>query len=299
MKLLVENLSRLVTQAELQEAFAPYGGLLSVALITDPQTQRSVGSALVDFASEEDAAKAAAATNGTTFHVRRLHVRPAPENAAELEIARAVRHTRGGQRPDKSAKSLMAANSEPVSTVGDAADPDRRLREGLLADLRRVNELLLKARKAERAFRAQLNALGRLRLRKEVADLVRPIKKWMMRFQRLQPRLSKASKEELKEARARLREIKQNLREANSHWCALAKAFEQESRQEEQEFVQAQLRERLERRRHERQELLAKAKRSAPHESDDVGNGLIGAAALAGLFFKTMFAKPMKPEPKK
>jgi len=68
-KMFVGNLSFQTTEADIREAFAQFGNVESVAIITDRDTGRSKGFGFVEM-SEEDANKAIAKMNGTELKGR-------------------------------------------------------------------------------------------------------------------------------------------------------------------------------------------------------------------------------------
>ena len=73
-KLFVGNLSWNVTDAQLNELFAPHGEVLSAQVIQDRATGRSKGFGFVEFSSQEAAEAAIAAINGKEIDGRRLNV---------------------------------------------------------------------------------------------------------------------------------------------------------------------------------------------------------------------------------
>ena len=75
-KMFVGNLSFQTTEADIREAFAQFGNVESVAIITDRDTGRSKGFGFVEMA-EEDANKAMAKMNGTELKGRALTVNEA------------------------------------------------------------------------------------------------------------------------------------------------------------------------------------------------------------------------------
>jgi RNA recognition motif-containing protein len=76
-KLYVGNLSYTTHDEDLREAFSKIGEVLSVTLIVDQTTGRSKGFGFVEMASDEDAAKAITAMNGTMFMDRTITVNEA------------------------------------------------------------------------------------------------------------------------------------------------------------------------------------------------------------------------------
>jgi hypothetical protein len=76
-KLYVGNLSYNTHEQDLQEAFSKIGEVLSATLIVDQTNGRSKGFGFVEMASDEDAAKAIAALNGTSFMDRTITVNEA------------------------------------------------------------------------------------------------------------------------------------------------------------------------------------------------------------------------------
>jgi len=90
-KLYVGNLSYNITEDEIKDAFAPFGEVQSVKIITDAATGRSKGFGFVEMANDEDADKAITSLNGTTVMERAINVseaRPQTERGG-----------RGGSRP--------------------------------------------------------------------------------------------------------------------------------------------------------------------------------------------------------
>ncbi|MFH1415772.1 MAG: RNA-binding protein [Elusimicrobiota bacterium] len=81
-KLYVGNLSYSTTESQLQEMFAKYGEVKSVAVITDRDSGRSKGFGFIEMSTPEEAKKAVEALNDTEYEGRNLRVneaRPKPE----------------------------------------------------------------------------------------------------------------------------------------------------------------------------------------------------------------------------
>src|SRR5512139_3480944 len=76
-KLYVGNLSYNTVEEDLREAFSKIGEVVSATLIVDQASGRSKGFGFVEMASDEDAAKAIAAMNGTVFMERTITVNEA------------------------------------------------------------------------------------------------------------------------------------------------------------------------------------------------------------------------------
>ena len=76
-KLHVGNLSYNTLEDDLREAFSKFGEVLSTTLIVDQMTGRSKGFGFVEMASNDDADKAIAAMNGTSFMDRTITVNEA------------------------------------------------------------------------------------------------------------------------------------------------------------------------------------------------------------------------------
>jgi|OpeIllAssembly_1097287.scaffolds.fasta_scaffold902858_1 RNA recognition motif-containing protein len=76
-KLYVGNLSYNTMEEDLKEAFSKIGEVVSATLIVDQASGRSKGFGFVEMASDEDAAKAIATMNGTTFMDRTITVNEA------------------------------------------------------------------------------------------------------------------------------------------------------------------------------------------------------------------------------
>ncbi len=78
----VGNLSYRVTPEELQEAFAQYGAVERVNIVTDRDTGQSRGFAFVEMSDRQAAEAAIAQLNGATLNGRAINVneaRPRPE----------------------------------------------------------------------------------------------------------------------------------------------------------------------------------------------------------------------------
>ena len=76
-KLYVGNLSYNTMEEDLREAFSKIGEVVSATLIVDQSSGRSKGFGFVEMASDEDAAKAITAMNGTMFMERTITVNEA------------------------------------------------------------------------------------------------------------------------------------------------------------------------------------------------------------------------------
>lgn len=73
-KLYVGNLSFEVTSAELQDVFSEFGEVASANVIVDKFTNRSKGFGFVEFANDDDAAKAISALNDQEYKGRNMRV---------------------------------------------------------------------------------------------------------------------------------------------------------------------------------------------------------------------------------
>jgi cold-inducible RNA-binding protein len=73
-KLYVGNLSYSMTEGQLREAFAAYGEVVSVSIITERDTGRSKGFGFVEMSTEEEAKAALSGMNGAEFGGRALKV---------------------------------------------------------------------------------------------------------------------------------------------------------------------------------------------------------------------------------
>ncbi len=93
-KLYVGNLSYSTHEDDLREAFSKIGEVLSATLIIDQTSGRSKGFGFVEMASDEDAAKAIAAMNGTSFMERTITVNEARPKTERSGGGRGV--NRGG-----------------------------------------------------------------------------------------------------------------------------------------------------------------------------------------------------------
>ena len=77
MRIFVGNLSYNTHEEDLREAFSKIGEVVSATLIVDQSSGRSKGFGFVEMASDEDAAKAITAMNGTSFMERTITVNEA------------------------------------------------------------------------------------------------------------------------------------------------------------------------------------------------------------------------------
>ena len=91
-KLYVGNLSYNTHEEDLREAFSKIGEVVSATLIVDQTSGRSKGFGFVEMAKDEDAEKAIAAMNGTSFMDRTITV-----NEAKPRTERSGSGGRGGR----------------------------------------------------------------------------------------------------------------------------------------------------------------------------------------------------------
>lgn len=78
----VGNLSFQTSQEELQQAFAQYGAVERVSIVTDKQTGQSRGFGFVEMTNADEAEQAITQLNGAQLNGRRMNVneaRPRPE----------------------------------------------------------------------------------------------------------------------------------------------------------------------------------------------------------------------------
>jgi len=94
-KLFVGNLPYSTTEADLEAAFAEYGELVSVKLITDRATGRSKGIAFVEYVNEADAKAAIEALHETEMDGRNMIVAAA---RPPVKRERSFGSDRGGDR---------------------------------------------------------------------------------------------------------------------------------------------------------------------------------------------------------
>jgi RNA recognition motif-containing protein len=76
-KLYVGNLPYTVDSSELQQIFSAHGTVVSAQIISDRETGRSKGFGFVEMSSDEEAAAATEALNGSDFNGRPLTVNEA------------------------------------------------------------------------------------------------------------------------------------------------------------------------------------------------------------------------------
>lgn len=82
-KIYVGNLASSVVNEALAEKFSKYGVVYSAKIITDRETNRSMGFAFVEMASAEDAEKAIMNLNGSVIEGRLINV---------TEVSRPILH---------------------------------------------------------------------------------------------------------------------------------------------------------------------------------------------------------------
>jgi len=97
----VGNLSYQTTQEDLQQAFAQYGGVERVNIVTDRETGQPRGFAFVEMTERRDAETAIAQLNGAEMNGRALNVneaRPKPAGGAGGGAGRGRSSGGGGGR---------------------------------------------------------------------------------------------------------------------------------------------------------------------------------------------------------
>jgi RNA recognition motif-containing protein len=82
MKVLIRNLARSVTQAELEALFKPFGKIKSCTLVLDAKTGKSKGFGFVEMENGREAIKAIKALNTLRVHGYGIRVKAA-ESAEE------------------------------------------------------------------------------------------------------------------------------------------------------------------------------------------------------------------------
>ena len=75
MKILVRNLDRLVTEAEVLELFKAYGKVDSCVIVTDKETGKSKGFAFVEMPHGREAVKAIKGLNTLRLHGHGIRVK--------------------------------------------------------------------------------------------------------------------------------------------------------------------------------------------------------------------------------
>lgn len=78
-KIYVGNLNYATDEASLRELFSHYGAVRSVELPPDPMSGMPRGFAFIELGSDEEAAKAIAALNGSDYEGRKIRVNSAQE----------------------------------------------------------------------------------------------------------------------------------------------------------------------------------------------------------------------------
>ena len=85
MKILVRNLERTVTEAELLELFKAYGTVESCNLVLDAQTGKSKGFAFVEMPHGREAVKAIKGLNTLRLHGQGIRVKAAEDKPTAAE----------------------------------------------------------------------------------------------------------------------------------------------------------------------------------------------------------------------
>ncbi|HSC87943.1 MAG TPA: RNA-binding protein [Polyangiaceae bacterium] len=80
-KLFVGNLSYSTSEDQLRDVFAPFGNVVSSAIVLDRMTGRSRGFGFVEYDSQAEADKAIEALNGADLNGRQLNVNVARERS--------------------------------------------------------------------------------------------------------------------------------------------------------------------------------------------------------------------------
>lgn len=97
-KLYLGNLSWSLTEDDVRELCEPFGEIVSVKLITEPQTNRSKGFAFVEFADETVAAAAMEELNEKEVDGRNLFVKVARPKQPRRPYNGDRNNNRGGSR---------------------------------------------------------------------------------------------------------------------------------------------------------------------------------------------------------
>lgn len=77
MKLLIRNLARTTTEAELQSLFEPFGNVQSCSLVIDKETGTSKGFAFIEMPKQGDAKAAIKSLNGKEIAGNKIRVKKA------------------------------------------------------------------------------------------------------------------------------------------------------------------------------------------------------------------------------
>jgi len=77
MKLYIGNLSKQVTEADLNEIFSAYGNIVSTSIIKDRDTQESKGFGFIEFSDNTEGAKAMKELNSKEIKGREIVVNEA------------------------------------------------------------------------------------------------------------------------------------------------------------------------------------------------------------------------------
>ena len=95
-RLYIGNLSFQANTETLREAFAPYGEITDIHVVTDRDTGQSRGFGFITMGTDEEAKKAMTSMDGTMFDGRALRVNEAQERPARGGGGGGGRGGRGG-----------------------------------------------------------------------------------------------------------------------------------------------------------------------------------------------------------
>jgi RNA recognition motif-containing protein len=76
MNILVRNLSRVTTESELKDVFAPFGEISSCNIVMDERTKKSKGFGFVEMKDNKQAVRAVKALNGMMLGGCKIRVKP-------------------------------------------------------------------------------------------------------------------------------------------------------------------------------------------------------------------------------
>ncbi len=122
----VANLPHGFTDAELAEAFDPYGIVLFAHLARDPDTGETRGHGLVQLAPDRAVEGAVAGLNETGIAGRRIEARRADPEMG-ITPPRQTRQRADGPRPFQGSASMPGRRSPTLSMAGQGAPPRRHV----------------------------------------------------------------------------------------------------------------------------------------------------------------------------
>ena len=144
MKLLIRNLSRTTTEAELEELFAFYGAVQSCSLVKDSETGESKGFGFVMMPKAGDAKAAMKNINGATIAGNVIRVKKAEEKPAATEIVEegftAVNTSEDGLAKDRRSQGAASKARRSENKSSENTGYENKSAEGRRSKSKRSND---------------------------------------------------------------------------------------------------------------------------------------------------------------